>query len=285
MTGRHGGPADTGRVSVTWLAGPEEERGVRLAQSSITRLHRCGLDVGRPAESPEGPHFRYDTGPGLFLGRSGRGPLTVAWDTNLLLDYFEHGARMWAGASLPDGVPAEHGAELEALQLLISLWVLRDIRFVIPPAVVGDSRRKPLPVRRRARRMGAWREFESALALVAAPEVPAAPARTRLASGALQAVLRPVPAGNDRGLVEYALTHDAHVFLTRDKGVLAARQALAPFGLLLASPADLLEELSACGALHCLFAPRHLYWPMPDQQRVTHLIRALDPDDESELAP
>jgi len=48
--------------------------------------------------------------------------------------------------------------------------------------------------------------------------------------------------------------------------------------LLIATPADLLEELFACGAFDCLLAPRYLHWPAPDQQRVGHLIRALDPD-------
>jgi hypothetical protein len=49
-----------------------------------------------------------------------------------------------------------------------------------------------------------------------------------------------------------AVELDAHVFLTRDRGVLACKQGLRPFGLLIATPADLLEQLAAYGALHCL---------------------------------
>ena len=63
--------------------------------------------------------------------------------------------------------------------------------------------------------------------------------------------------------------------MTMDKGILKQRQALKPFGLLLASPLDLLEELVACGAFHCMLEPHYAYWPMPDQMRVSHLIRAL----------
>jgi hypothetical protein len=76
-------------------------------------------------------------------------------------------------------------------------------------------------------------------------------------------------------LVEAAVRFRAHVFLTRDDGILKAKDALRRFGLLVAKPLDVVEELVACGAFHCLLAPRYAYWPMPDQQRVGHLIHAL----------
>jgi hypothetical protein len=76
-------------------------------------------------------------------------------------------------------------------------------------------------------------------------------------------------------LVSSASRMGLHVFLTRDKGILRHRDALRPFGLLLASPLDIFEELLACGAFHCMLEPRCAYWPMPDQMRVGHLIRAL----------
>ena len=61
------------------------------------------------------------------------------------------------------------------------------------------------------------------------------------------------------------------------QGVLACKQGLRPFGLLIAAPGDLLEQLSACCALHCLLVPQAAYWPLLDQARVTHLINALPP--------
>ena len=50
---------------------------------------------------------------------------------------------------------------------------------------------------------------------------------------------------------------------------------MAEVGLLVVSPLDLIEELGAAGTLHCLFEKQYLYWPMPDLQRVPHLINAL----------
>lgn len=257
--------------------GPDQSQGVWLANDTIGRIRVSGLRLPRSVSPPEGPHFQYSDGPSLFLGRSGRGPLQVAWDTNLLVDYFEYGMRLWEGESLPEVMPTEQGEELEGLQMLVSLWVLRDIRFHILPGVIDDSKRKPLSPERRQRRLHAWEEFCAALSLVEddedgyGPPVPPVDVSDRQ----LEDALLQVPAGNDRALVKDALASGMHVFMTCDKGILKARRNLEPFGLLLVSPLDLLEELGAAGALHCLFQRQHLYWPMPDQQRVVHLIQAL----------
>lgn len=47
------------------------------------------------------------------------------------------------------------------------------------------------------------------------------------------------------------------------------------FRLFVASPLDLLEELAACGALLAVMQPQTVYWPVPDLQRMSHLIQAL----------
>lgn len=258
-----------------------EERGVWLANDMIGRIRGGGLRLDDDVSPPEGPHFRYEDGPSLFLGRSGRGPLQVAWDTNLLIDYFEYGAQLWDGEPLPQAMLTEQGEEMEGLQVLVSLWVLRDIRFHILPRVIDDSEKKPLAPLRRQRRLHAWEEFCAALALVDDDEdgygAPIPPVGN--SGHEVDEALSHVPMGNDRALVQDAFLTGMHVFMTCDKGVLKARDNLVPFGLLLASPLDLIEELGAAGALHCLFEPQHLYWPMPDQQRVSHLIQALGPTD------
>lgn len=41
------------------------------------------------------------------------------------------------------------------------------------------------------------------------------------------------------------------------------------------TPGDLLEALSWCGALDFLWDPASLYWPLPDQEKVAHMIWAL----------
>lgn len=257
-------------------AAADEQRGVDLVNDTIGRIRASGLRLPQDVEPPEGPHFRYDDGPQLFSGRHGRGPLQVAWDTNLLVDYFEHGPQLWEGEALTQLLPTQQGEELEGLQMIVSLWILRDMRFHILPGVIDDSKRKPLLASRRRQRLDAWEEFCAALALVEDEDgygdlVPPA----HLSQAKLNTALSHVSAGNDRELVGDAVSRGMHVFMTCDKGILKARNKLAPFGLLLASPLDLLEELGAAGALHCLFEPQHLYWPMPDQQRVAHLIQAL----------
>lgn len=251
-----------------WL--PEgAEAGPRLA-TEMSRLLRA--EFGRePDEAvPEGPHFVYDQNPTLFLGRRGRGPLRIAWDTNLLIDYFEHGRALWDGVVLPDAVGAEYGEELEGLQLVVAVWVLRDIRFVIPKRALSDGKRR-LTAERQAQRERAFDAFAAALALVEWSD----DLRSTSGPATLDDALDELPRGADRELVKESVLAGAHVFMTRDAGVLRAREALAPHGLLLASPLDVLEELAASGALHCLLEPRCAYWPVPDLQRVTHLLKAL----------
>lgn len=102
----------------------------RLATAVSRRLRD---DFAPPAGTPivEGPHFFYEHNPRLFLGRRGRGPLRIACDTNLLIDYFEHGRALWEGKSLPELVPGAWGEELEGLQIIMATGILRDIRFYI----------------------------------------------------------------------------------------------------------------------------------------------------------
>ena len=256
----------------------QQHVGLELTNNVVRRVAASDLTVGPAVVPPEGPHFLYDAAPTLFGQRKGRGPLWIAWDTNLLIDYFNYGEQLWNGESLPDELGSV-GEELEGLQVVMGLWVIRDIRFRIPTGVLDDSKRKPLSPERRARRMHAWTEFELALQLVADDE-DGWPEPTSLVSGDLIDQLERVPAGNDRRLVEEAIRSGMHVFLTCDKGVLRARSQVENLGLLIASPLDLLEELGAAGALHCLFAPEYAVWPVPDQQRVSHLIQALAEDFE-----
>jgi hypothetical protein len=258
-----------------WYAySPHEELGVQFVQRLVDRLRASDLAYPRSPVPPEGPHFVYEANSALFFGRTGRGPLRIAWDTNLLLDYFECGRVLWEGESVPDTLSPEHAEQLEALQIVMGVWVLRDVRFHILPGVVSDSRRKRLSPERRAQRLRAWREFSRALTLltdgtrdeeIVAP-MPVSAAREVLAS---------VPPGNDRQLVEAAVNRGLHVFMTCDKRVIKAKRDLAAFGLLIASPQDLIEQLAAAGALECLFYPEQISWPFPDLQRVTHLMHAL----------
>jgi hypothetical protein len=83
-------------------------------------------------------------------------------------------------------------------------------------------------------------------------------------------VIEAVPAGGDQGLVRAALNDGAHVYLTRDKGVVRASDQLRAVGLSVMTPGDLLEALSLYGALNFLWNPTRLYWSLPDQEKVAH---------------
>jgi hypothetical protein len=254
-----------------------------IDEESMQRIRNSSLST----PPPEGPHFLYDTARHLFLGRRGRGPLFVAWDTNLLIDYFTYGSLLWHGESLPDSVRGDYGAELEGLQLVLSLWVFRDLRFVLLPETLSDAK-KQLSPERVASRQTAFDEFASALRLVGFgdPKVdqPSRDGLLILPDAELERALARVPKGYDRRLVRSAILSGAQVFLTGDLKVLRNRDAMRPFGLLLASPLDLVEALFGCGAFHCLLAPGFAYWPLPDQQRMGHLITALPQSPERDTS-
>lgn len=252
-----------------------EHYGIDLVNVMVQRLRVSGLSVPETSWVPAGPHFDYDPSGDLFFGRRGSGPLVVVWDTNLLIDYFDHGRALWAGESLPEILSSEQGDQLEALQLIMALWVLRDIRFRLLPGLMSDSRRKLAP-ERVARRRAAWIQFCSAVSLVA-DEAEWVGEPLRLPASVLDAALSRVPVGKDRELVSRTVRERAHVFLTCDKGILATAAAFRPLGLRIVDPQQLFEDLLVQGAFHCLFEPRYLHWPMPDQQRVAHLILALTP--------
>lgn len=238
-----------------------------------------------PPVAPEGPHFVYDVGPELFLGRAGRGPLEVVWDTNILIDYFTHGAQMWEGEALLVE-DEDYEAELHALQMVLNLWVLRDIHFHVLDRSVTDAK-KELSEQRQHRRRRAIEELAEALRYDIWADEPQAEAWPEV-TGDLQTPLFPMPdlaaglpEGADRELVREAIAMNAHVFLTRDEGVLRHKTAMAQHQLLIASPLDLLEELTACGAMHCILKPGMSYWPIPDLQRIVHLINIVGYSEDS----
>lgn len=53
----------------------------------------------------EGGAFRYAACPQLFFGRTGIGPLRVAMDTAILIDYGQYGNAIWASDEFSPSVP------------------------------------------------------------------------------------------------------------------------------------------------------------------------------------
>lgn len=269
--------------------------GVRLARYASARI-RAGLDeeYGPGLEDsltadfargvPVGPDFDYAVSTDLFGPRRGRGALYVAWDTNLLIDYFDFGTRIWRQQDLPESMEEGNYLALEGLELLLALSVVRDIRFVVLPAVIDDAKKR-LSDQRRRNRINAFQEFAGALRLVSDTTddghlvAPSRAGLLQLPDRVVQEILEAVPAGLDRRLVRAAVRSGVHVLITKDRGMLNGSLALRRLGLTITHPQELLEWLFAAGAFHCLLDPRFLYWPMPDQQRIAHLIAALPDHD------
>jgi len=236
----------------------------------------ASVPVGLPVA--EGPQFVYDQNPSLFLGRHGRGPLRVAWDTNLLIDYFEHGPAIWQAAEWNPAVQGEYRLELEALQIIMAIWVMRDVRFFVLDETLRDSRRA-LSARTLEHRRVAWQELANAVRAIEARDEARDLPTLVLPDSALKTALQAVPPGADRRLASEAVRRSMHVLLTRDKGVMRAAPAVRPFGLFIGSPQDLLGELTAAGALLCLLDPKYAYWPLPDPERSAYLYRATLADE------
>lgn len=289
----------------------ELEPWAELMMNHVARRLRDVLEDGyrtrcrRERVPTPGPDFRYEISDDLFSGRTGSGPLSVAWDTNLLSDYFNYGARLWTGATAAQLVPegtdradrkkTRYAMDLEFLQHVFGLWTLRDIRFLILPATLSDA----LPRRdersdeaaellRQARiashfrqRQAAFWEFAAALALVDNTDDEEGERRLdagllHLSASQLEAALRPLPKGYDTVLVRQAVQVGAQVFLTRDHKVLQASGGLRPFGLFVTSPTGLWRALLKHGAFDCLLDRESAYWPMRDTLRTAHLLHALD---------
>lgn len=84
-----------------------------------------------PRELDEGGCFDYKATPSVFLGRTGFGPLRVAWDTKVLIDCREFGAILLAGGggALPAGLDPEYEEQLLALgTLMTTIYMTRDVR-------------------------------------------------------------------------------------------------------------------------------------------------------------
>lgn len=95
-----------------------------------------------PPYDGEGGAFDY-TAESLFLGRRGHGPLRVALDTSILIDYGTYGAAIWSDADFdPDATEANYRAELFALYRLLHLWTYRDIRLHVFARQLDDCRRR-----------------------------------------------------------------------------------------------------------------------------------------------
>lgn len=219
-------------------------------------------------ECPEGGGFFYENCPAVFLGRFGYGPLRVAWDTNILIDYAEYGDLIWRDGDSEFDPPIEeprYRAELIAFDTLMQLWMMRDIRIRVFPRQIFDAQR--------AMDADQWELREVQL-----HHILASLTCIQLDKEVLGAV-RPFEALDedstsaewDASLVQEAIENGCHVFLTRDGGLRrrvsrSARESC----MAIMSPAELQRALAAAGELGWGGAG----YVFPDNHKWLHLMKA-----------
>ena len=222
---------------------PEPQR--RHPPSDQPRHHPRSL---APRELDDGGCFDYSATPAIFLGRTGFGPLRIAWDTNVLIDWRDFGHLLLSDDEPPTALPnldPAHQADLVALGTVMTLWMTRDIRIYPLRRQLRDfgrGRGKPQPrqlVKERARQL---EEIASALWCVGL----SGEFKSR-SPNAREWTIPSMKPSADRTLVEEAVVHGCHVFLTRDRKILQRRADLALVGIMAMRPTDLLDALSDSG--------------------------------------
>jgi hypothetical protein len=194
----------------------------------------------------EGGGFFYENCPEVFLGRTGYGPLRIAWDTNILIDYAEFGDSMWEADREFDPPISEprYREEVAALDTIVQLWMARDIRVRAPERQLYDAKRELDAAQWELRR----RQLHHFLAAVKCIE---------LDKEVLENVqpFELLPEGStsdewDESLVLEAIETGCHVFLTGDRRLRRRlyRVARESF-LVIMSPADLQQALAEAGEL------------------------------------
>ena len=225
----------------------------------------------------EGGGFFYENCPDIFLGRSGYGPLRIAWDTNILIDYAEFCDLIWGPEDDeeyefdPPISETRYRQELVALYTLVQLWMMRDIRIRAPKRQIDDAQRE-------------LNESQWELRATQLHHFLAAVQCTLLDKESLENVsLFPtLPEGStgdewDSSLVSEAVATGCHVFLTRDDRL---RRRLSPTArksfLVIMSPSALVKALEGAGELGWGGEE----YVMPDNHKWLHFMKATKHGEE-----
>jgi len=225
-------------------------------------LFSAAVDV-----TSEGGGFQYENCPEIFLGRRGYGPLRIAWDSNILIDYAQYGSLMWEDDEFdPPVTERRYRGELLALCELMNMWMSRDIRIRMPARQTIDASNRLDP---EVRELRLWQIqlFQAALrcidldADIEANVVPFAPLGRKATNDDW-----------DRSLTEEAIANGCHVFLTGDRKLRKKLADIASDAFIdLFSPSELFDRLSHSG--ETLFA-RTGELLMPDNHKWSHVMDA-----------
>lgn len=196
-----------------------------------------------------GPGFCYAAIPEIFTSHSGHGPLLVAMDTNIVRYLAKYGEILLDEEGDPRTIDPTISEELEGqlyhLGSFVSMWLVRDIRFVVLPKGYSDYRKYPSTfdaverLKDHHRRLDAItdalrfqvhqlidRNFRSAEEFISSGQL----------MGGLEEDLSFVPAGADRTLVLESLLNGVDIFLTCDKKILHVSDIFRPRGLSILDP-------------------------------------------------
>jgi hypothetical protein len=250
----------------------------RFSDMCIEKMNQYSLASN---ETSEGGGFQYEDCPEVFSGRNGYGALRVAWDTNILIDYAKYGQLIWAEDEFNPSVSEErYQEELIALNEIMNLWMLRDIRIRMPLRQIWDAKlrldNKPeelwereIEQFRKTQAIRLWQleQFHSALSCVSLD--------AEIDANVEPFAILPDECSNDewdKSLLEEAIATGCHVFLTGDRKLKKRLDRMARDSYVsILSPTGLLDFLAEADELSFAKFGQYL---MPDSHKFIHIMEA-----------
>lgn len=219
-------------------------------------------DSSSGASDDHGGAFDYEAYPELFLDRRGVGPLWMVWDSNIVIDFVDHGSELINGGA-PQGITEPvYLAELVALGGLVDLWMCRDIRLVVTDAQLLDKSHTR------------QREIDEAAAAILCLGLEY-PRSTEPPAGLLADCLDRCPSGVDRAIVREAACRGMHIVVTRDKRLRRSSERVERLGLAIRHPSEVVEAIVARSHGHPLFGDDGL---VADNHKWLHLLSLVESD-------
>lgn len=213
-------------------------------------------DLLRDSSYAGGVGFCYEIDPWLFRDRSAdHRPLVVVWDSNVVIYFLKYGRQIVDGEEI-DGVDDGLNDELTALGVLLNWWFVRDIRFVVVPALTDDEKR-PASSTDRSRRHDAIDAIADALTFQTErwgqPDLRAllraeVDRLHQLLSDPMKDLLAAFPARiRDGEIMRDAVLCGADVLLTCDRKFIRRGSTMLTSMTKVMSPTDLMDRLLAFG--------------------------------------
>lgn len=197
--------------------------------------------------------------------------MRVAIDTAVLIDYGECGADIWSDVPFdPNVADPEYRDELVALNEIMHLWMVRDIRFHVFERQMTDCK-VPLSENRSRLREHQIEQLYSALACLGHGTDDPHPGDGDVWPS--RADFSDIAPGLDGELLADAVESGCHVFLTREKRLLRRIDPVARHWLRVLSPTALVDLLFEAGEFALANIGQLL---LPDSHKWLHAMSACD---------